>query len=87
MIHSLFQVAVASSLVGSAAPGSAGVDRPRPERYDGSAAEIEIATPAVASADIDIDGRLDEEVWQEAALLEGFTQSDPVEGFTGVPED
>ena len=80
MIHSLFQVAVAASLVGSAAPGSAGGDRPRAATYDGSAAEIEIVTPAVLSAGISVDGRLDEQVWQRAAMLEGFTQSDPVEG-------
>ena len=75
MINSLFQIAAAASLAG---PGGAeGAERPR---YVGSGDSIEVATPAVESAALDIDGRLDEVVWQEAALLEGFTQFSPIEG-------
>jgi len=91
MIHSFFQVAAAAAVFAS----GGGEDPARPRgpvagtepvvgtevvRYNGSAAEIEIATPAVASADIDIDGRLDDAAWEQAALLEGFTQFNPIEG-------
>ena len=77
MIPSLFQLTVAASIAGSHGTPT---ERPVSARYDGSAAEIEISTPAVESAQIDIDARLDEPVWQQAALLEGFTQFNPVEG-------
>ncbi len=49
-------------------------------RYVGSRAELEIQTPAVESAEIDVDGQLDDLAWEEAALLEGFTQFNPIEG-------
>ncbi len=80
MTTSLFQLAVASSAVLSGAPGPGAGEPTDPVRYDGSAVEIEILTPAVASAGISVDGRLDEEVWAQAALLDGFTQFAPVEG-------
>jgi hypothetical protein len=47
--------------------------------YDGSAGEIDVETPALAVADIEIDGRLDEAAWADAAMLHSFTQYDPVE--------
>ncbi len=34
----------------------------------------------MAKAAIDVDGRLDDGAWQQAALLQSFTQYDPVEG-------
>lgn len=76
-MHSFFQVALAASLAGA---GGSAPDSADPERYHGASAEIEVATPSVLSAQIRIDGRLDEAVWQEAALLDGFTQYEPVEG-------
>lgn len=39
--------------------------------YDGSAGEIAVGTPIIVDAEIDIDGRIDEAVWGQAALL-GF---------------
>jgi len=48
--------------------------------YDGSAGQLDIPSPWVADATIDIDGQIDEAVWESAALLTGFTQFDPVEG-------
>ena len=36
--------------------------------------------PRVETAQVRVDGRLDEEVWATAALLSGFTQSRPAEG-------
>ncbi len=50
------------------------------ETYDGSAGETSISTPHIAAPDIRVDGRLDEDAWERAALLRGFTQYDPVEG-------
>ena len=49
-------------------------------RYRGTRAELEIETPVVASAEIEIDGRLDDLGWDDAALLDGFTQFNPIEG-------
>lgn len=90
MISALFQVAVATAALSTAPPvdtltsvdpvgGTTAVTR-EVVRYDGSLAQTEVRTPAVVAASIDVDGRLDEPVWQDAALLEGFTQYDPVEG-------
>ena len=49
-------------------------------RYRGTLAELGIETPVVASAEIEIDGRLDDLGWDDAALLDGFTQFNPIEG-------
>jgi hypothetical protein len=51
-----------------------------PPVYTGSARELVVTAPAVADQEIRVDGRLDEAVWATAAVLEGFTQYDPVEG-------
>ena len=48
--------------------------------YDGSAGQIDIETPTLMGAAIDVDGRLDEPDWDRAAVLHSFTQYDPVEG-------
>ena len=48
--------------------------------FDGSERELDIPAPVVRSADVDIDGRLDDAVWSRAAVLTGFTQYDPIEG-------
>ncbi|MCH1570284.1 MAG: carbohydrate binding family 9 domain-containing protein [Longimicrobiales bacterium] len=90
MIPALFQLAVAgAAVVGSAeaelrppAPGVVELGERLVEvvRYDGTRAEVEIETPSVASAEIDVDGRLDDAAWGQAALLEGFTQFRPIEG-------
>ena len=53
-------------------------------RYDGSAGQIEIATPTLADVDIDVDGRLLEPEWESAAVLHNFTQYDPVEGVAAT---
>jgi hypothetical protein len=90
MIHAFFQVAAAASLLGAGDPAVGG-ERPRGAatwppstemvRYVGVAADIEVSTPSVAAAAISIDGRIDDAVWAEAALLEGFTQFQPIEGI------
>ena len=47
--------------------------------YNGRAGEIEVTIPR-AEAEVEIDGALDEAVWQRAALLTGFSQYQPVDG-------
>lgn len=89
MPNLLFQLATVATLAGTPAMGPDGPDRPVPVtlptpdivRYSGTSAEIEVATPAVAKAEIDIDGRIDDLAWSGAALLTDFTQYDPLEGL------
>jgi hypothetical protein len=84
MIQVFFQVAVAGAALAGGGPDPTTPAAPPPfaevARYDGSAAEVDVATPSVPGAEIEIDGRIDEAAWQQAALLEGFTQYDPIEG-------
>jgi len=86
MIQLFLQVATASAvLVGGPDGPTRRAEAPEPGleiRYDGSRAEVEIATPAIASADIDVDGIIDEAAWSRAAVLDGFTQFDPIEGVS-----
>ncbi len=51
-----------------------------PAEYIGRALELDVPAPRVSSPEIQIDGRLDEALWDQAAVLSGFTQYDPVEG-------
>jgi hypothetical protein len=51
------------------------------EGYLGNEGLVDVATPFLPSADISIDGRLDEDAWAQGALLSGFTQYDPSEGI------
>jgi hypothetical protein len=85
MIQTFFQIAATATLL---APGTGAVpaDPAGPPsyteaiRYSGSAAEIDVQTPFVAEAGIDVDGRLDEAAWAQAAVLGDFTQYQPLEG-------
>ena len=77
----LFQVAVAASIMSPGTASQGPSVRDEAATYTGASAEIEVATPSVVDADIDIDGRLDDAVWSQAALLDGFTQFKPVEGI------
>jgi hypothetical protein len=65
-----------------AAVVSAGTDDPTKKAldYSGRDGNISVPTPMVEKADISIDSRFDEPVWEQAALLHSFTQFDPVEG-------
>jgi len=49
--------------------------------YDGAAGQTTISTPLLDTS-VDIDGRLDDEAWEDAALLLNFSQYDPVEGVS-----
>ena len=48
--------------------------------YEGSRGQLEVPNPWMAEVDVTIDGHVDESVWDEAPILTGFTQFDPVEG-------
>ena len=55
-----------------------GTPDPRPT-YSGLAKQLDVRIPRV-EAEAKVDGRLDEPVWREAALLNGFSQYRPVDG-------
>ncbi len=48
--------------------------------YDGSVGQLDVPSPWVAEAAVDVDGVPDEAIWRTAPVLTGFTQFDPVEG-------
>jgi hypothetical protein len=48
--------------------------------YNGREGQLRVAPPRVESAAITIDGRLDEPVWNTAAVLTGFSLYQPVDG-------
>ena len=47
--------------------------------YRGSSGHIQLSPPHVAKGP-EIDGRLDDEAWRQAAVLDSFTQNRPIEG-------
>ena len=71
MANALLLLAAAVALAGGPPAGGT---------YAGTAGELSVATPAVARAEIRVDGRLDDAGWERAALLHSFTQLAPVEG-------
>ena len=70
--QTFLQLAAAAALLG---PG------PADRIYDGAAGDLTVATPRMADAHIRVDGVLDDDAWQQAAVLGSFTQYDPVEGI------
>ena len=48
--------------------------------YNGRENKLQVAIPRVEQAELTIDGVLDEPAWREAALLNGFSQFQPVDG-------
>ena len=76
MHFTMLQLALSTVLIG---PGE--TDFKEAKTYSGRADDIEVTTPAVERAGIDIDGRLDDAAWLQAALLTSFTQFKPVEGL------
>lgn len=48
--------------------------------YRGAAGELRVAIPRHEQVEIDLDGRLDEPIWAQAAMLTDFTMYEPVEG-------
>jgi len=53
--------------------------RPVAMVFSGRARQLDVTPPRV-TADVAVDGRLDEPVWRKAALLTGFSQFSPVDG-------
>ncbi len=47
--------------------------------YVGASGQVRVSPPRI-EADVEVDGRLDEPVWQRAARLTGFTQYAPADG-------
>ncbi|MDX1495174.1 MAG: hypothetical protein R3253_13990, partial [Longimicrobiales bacterium] len=80
MIQTLLQVAAVASALSAGPAGPDGpIDAPG-TRYSGLARDVEVTTPSVPSADIQIDGNILDLSWEQAAVLDGFTQFNPVEG-------
>jgi hypothetical protein len=50
-----------------------------PTTYDGRAGKLSVRLPRVETEPV-IDGKLDEEVWGQAAVLTGFSQFSPIDG-------
>ncbi len=49
--------------------------------FSGRTGRLDVTIPRIEHPDVRIDGRLDEAVWQQAALLNDFTQYEPVENI------
>ena len=73
-IPALLLAAALLSLPGQAAAQSANGDNGEPPVLE--------AIPLPASATIDLDGRITEDIWQTATPITDFTQQEPVEGGT-----
>ena len=58
-----------------------GPDAPAAAVYNGFDGQTDIVAPRFDDPGIAIDGRLDDPAWSEAAVLTGFSQYDPSEGF------
>jgi hypothetical protein len=51
-----------------------------PTTYDGRTGKLSVRAPRI-EAEPGIDGKLDEAVWGEAAVLTGFSQFSPADGI------
>ena len=58
---------------------SATASAPAARTYDGRSGALDVEPPRIDQS-IEIDGRLDEAVWSQAALLSGFSRYAPVDG-------
>ena len=54
--------------------------------FSGRAGRLAVAIPRIENPDITVDGRLDDLVWESAAVLTDFTQYEPVEGIPATEE-
>ncbi|MCY3610769.1 MAG: DUF5916 domain-containing protein [Gemmatimonadetes bacterium] len=61
-------------------------DRPVAATYNGYEGQTNVVAPRLADPAINLDGRLDEAAWSEAALLTGFSQFDPSEGIPATQD-
>lgn len=58
------------------------LDASRRMVYSGQGGELNVAAPKRSDAGMVIDGVLNEDVWQTAAVLSDFTQYEPIEGIS-----
>ncbi len=56
---------------------------PDPRVYHGRSGNLEVRPPKL-TGEVTVDGALDEPMWQEAALLTGFSQFTPVDGVAAA---
>ena len=49
--------------------------------FSGRGGRLEVHVPRIQNPNVQMDGRLDEPIWQRAALLSDFTQYEPVENI------
>jgi Domain of unknown function (DUF5916) len=87
MVHISTALVLGISAVFQVVGSTSGPDQPieaadPPRRFSGRMGQLSVTVPAVPEVDLDIDGRLEEPMWQQAALLTDFTQYEPVEGVT-----
>lgn len=54
--------------------------------YRGSEDQLRVHAPRLEEEGLEVDGRLEEEAWDRAAVLEGFTQYEPTEGIPAAEE-
>jgi hypothetical protein len=54
--------------------------------FSGRTHQLEVTPPRFEEVDIRIDGKMEEAVWEEAAVLRDFTQYEPVEGIPSTEE-
>jgi hypothetical protein len=54
--------------------------------FSGRTRQLDVTPPRFEEVDIRIDGRVEESVWEEAAVLRDFTQYEPVEGIPSTEE-
>jgi hypothetical protein len=52
--------------------------------FRGMARQLDVDVPRIEESDVRIDGRLDENLWSEAAVLTDFSQYEPVEGIPSI---
>ena len=58
---------------------SAPASAPAARTYDGRSGSLDVEPPRIDQS-IEIDGKLDEAVWSQAAVLSGFSRYAPVDG-------
>ena len=58
----------------------------RAEEYSGRAGDLFVPSPFLETAEISVDGRMDEAHWGQAAILTAFTQYEPNEGVAASQE-
>src|SRR6187455_3293740 len=74
----IFLLCVVSAAQAVAQP-SASASAPATRTYDGRSGSLDVEPPRLDQS-IEIDGRLDEPVWSQAAVLSGFSRYAPVDG-------